>query len=215
MSDAVPLICRVQLANYGNWSVFPSIRMTPPNTFVSRLRDSSRHFPNFQIMKNFKSRANCRIESKKGYSKCLPTPKLRKTGKWGREFIFTFIQRQYTFSKGTEIFPSNVNTKQQINQVSGPKLRSLTNSYGNFSSVFGPGISVFELDYLIESLGYDRSPICDEVEIVDAESGRAHYRGKPVYLAGWALSGAKGVVGDSTDSSRRVADRYPFKKIYW
>ena len=65
----------------------------------------------------------------------------------------------------------------------------------------------YKMDWLVESLGYDFSPISDQIGNINLETGRATFNDKNIYLAGWALSGAKGVVGDSTDSARRVTER--------
>ena len=69
------------------------------------------------------------------------------------------------------------------------------------------GIVMKEVNYLIESLGYNQTPIENEIEILDTSSGRGEYDKHRIYLAGWALSGAKGVVGDSTESARRACER--------
>ena len=69
------------------------------------------------------------------------------------------------------------------------------------------GIVMKELNYLIESLGYNPTPIENEIQILDTSSGRGDYKENRIYLAGWALSGAKGVVGDSTESARRACER--------
>ena len=64
------------------------------------------------------------------------------------------------------------------------------------------------LDYLIESLGYDHSPVDERIRIVDGSTGRAKFQDHTnVYMAGWALSGAKGVVGDSTETARTAVER--------
>ena len=64
------------------------------------------------------------------------------------------------------------------------------------------------LDYLIESLGYDHSPVDERIRIVDGSTGRAKFKDHTnVYMAGWALSGAKGVVGDSTETARTAVER--------
>ena len=67
---------------------------------------------------------------------------------------------------------------------------------------------IHQIDWLVESMGYDFSPVSEEVTNVNVQTGRAEYDSNTIYMAGWALSGATGVVGDSTDSSRRVTDRY-------
>ena len=69
------------------------------------------------------------------------------------------------------------------------------------------GIVMKEVNHLIESLGYNPTPIENEIEILDTSSGRGEYEDNRIYLAGWALSGAKGVVGDSTESARRACER--------
>ena len=69
------------------------------------------------------------------------------------------------------------------------------------------GVVVKELNYLIESLGYNQTPIESTIQILDTSTGRGSYKDDRIYLAGWALSGAKGVVGDSTESARRACER--------
>ena len=64
-----------------------------------------------------------------------------------------------------------------------------------------------KFDYLIESLGYDMSPIDPDVTVTDYSTGRAKLEDRNIYLAGWALSGAKGVVGDSTETARTAVER--------
>ena len=59
-----------------------------------------------------------------------------------------------------------------------------------------------ELSALVESLGYEKTPVSDFITDVDMKTGRASAFDRPIYLSGWALGGAKGVVGDSTESSR-------------
>ena len=54
---------------------------------------------------------------------------------------------------------------------------------------------------------YDSTPVEEGIQIIDESTGRGNYQNQAVYLAGWALSGAKGVVGDSTDSARRAVER--------
>ena len=73
-------------------------------------------------------------------------------------------------------------------------------------STSGNGEKRLNLDYLIESLGYDPTPV-DKLDNINRETGRAEFNDKTVYLAGWALSGAKGVVGDSTESARMAVER--------
>ena len=69
------------------------------------------------------------------------------------------------------------------------------------------GVVMKEVNYLIESLGYNQTPIENQIEIMDTSTGRGKYQENTIYLAGWALSGAKGVVGDSTESARRTCER--------
>ena len=69
------------------------------------------------------------------------------------------------------------------------------------------GVVMKEVNYLIESLGYNPTPIDNQIEILDTSTGRGQYQENTIYLAGWALSGAKGVVGDSTESARRACER--------
>ena len=73
-------------------------------------------------------------------------------------------------------------------------------------STSGNGEKKINLNYLIESLGYDPTPV-DKLDDINRETGRAKFNDETVYLAGWALSGAKGVVGDSTESARTAVER--------
>ncbi|CAG5107369.1 Oidioi.mRNA.OKI2018_I69.chr1.g3286.t1.cds [Oikopleura dioica] len=59
-----------------------------------------------------------------------------------------------------------------------------------------------DLSALVESLGYEKTPVSNFITDVDTKTGRASAFDRPIYLSGWALGGAKGVVGDSTESSR-------------
>ena len=68
------------------------------------------------------------------------------------------------------------------------------------------GETSYQLSHLIESLGYEPSPLSDQIHKIDVPSGTAVYKDMKIYMAGWALSGAKGVVGDSTDSARRATE---------
>ncbi|CBY32583.1 unnamed protein product [Oikopleura dioica] len=59
-----------------------------------------------------------------------------------------------------------------------------------------------ELSALVESLGYEKTPVSEFITDVNLQSGKAIAFDRPIYMSGWALGGAKGVVGDSTESSR-------------
>jgi len=74
-------------------------------------------------------------------------------------------------------------------------------------STTGSGSKKLQVDYLIESLGYQPTPVDNDIASIELETGRAKFnRDTTVYLAGWALSGARGVVGDSTESARVAVD---------
>lgn len=59
-----------------------------------------------------------------------------------------------------------------------------------------------DLSALVESLGYEKTPVSEFITDVNTDTGRAAAFDRPIYMSGWALGGAKGVVGDSTESSR-------------
>jgi len=59
-----------------------------------------------------------------------------------------------------------------------------------------------DLSALVESLGYEKTPVSEFITDVNLDSGKAFAFDRPIYMSGWALGGAKGVVGDSTESSR-------------
>ena len=81
-------------------------------------------------------------------------------------------------------------------------------------STTGKGEKRINLDFLIESLGYEPTPV-DIITDIDKSTGRAKFQEENIYLAGWALSGAKGVVGDSTESARTAVERLGICILFW